>query len=52
MTQKPKEQGRNNNMKDEDLEQGLYTLIEETSYVHVDIEAVKSIVNALYREIK
>jgi len=39
-------------MKDEDLEQGLYTLIEETSYVHVDIEAVKSIVNALYREIK
>ena len=39
-------------MDDADLEQGLYTLIEETSYVHVDIEAVKSIVNALYREIK
>jgi len=39
-------------MDDADLKQGLYMLIEETSHVHVDIEAVKSIVNALYREIK
>ena len=39
-------------MDESDLRQGLYMLIEETSHVHVDIEAIKSIVNALYREIK
>ena len=37
-------------MDDADLRQGLFTLIEELSYTHVDIITVRELVTVIYKE--